>query len=178
VRASGSDAALGGSTANLSEVGTVSGQTLASDPLISALASCLGNVVAADIATASDHISLGGKNPVAVAVGVLQPSSATATAQAVTCVAWPSAGAAGAYEKDVRQALAGRSIQTLQPFSSLLVHPSVSSLGDSQHIVRWQARTPGQASLVLQMTEDYGLPALPNCARLTHAAAAQVIGCH
>jgi hypothetical protein len=54
----------------------------------------------------------------------------------------------------------------------------VTSLGGSQHIVRWQAQTPSRASLVLVMSEDDGLPALPDCARLPRAAQAQVAGCH
>ena len=166
VRASGSDVAAGGLGADLSQAGPVSGPTLAGDPLISALAACLGNVVAAQIAMSTPGAALSGKAPVAMAAGVLRPLSATATPQAVTCVAWAGATTATEYATDVRQALAtGKSATTNEPFSSLLVHPSVTSLGGRQHIVRWQAQTPSQASLVLTMSEECGLPALPGCAR-------------
>jgi hypothetical protein len=178
VRARGRDVAVGGVRADLSQVGTVPGVTLASDPLIGGLSVCLGNVVAAQIETGTGGLSLGGRSPVAVAVGVLRPVSATAPAQAVTCVAWPTAAAAGQYAKDVRQALAsGTSAVTGARFSALLVHWSVTSVDGSQHIVRWTAQTPGEASRALIMSEDYGLPALPDCARLPVAARARIIGC-
>jgi hypothetical protein len=54
---------------------------------------------------------------------------------------------------------------------------SVTAVGGSQHIVEWRASTPGNASLVMDMFNDFGLPALPDCSRLSPLARARTIGC-
>jgi hypothetical protein len=174
VRADGSDVALGGTDADLSQIGSPSGSTLVGDPLIGALAGCLGDVIAAQV-SAGD---LGGRNPVAVAIGVRTPASNAATPHAVACVAWSGQAGAAQYAADVRKALSsGVSYATNQPYSALLSHPSVTSIGGSQHIVQWQADTPGRADLIFQMFLNRDLPALPYCGRLTPAVRSRVIGC-
>jgi hypothetical protein len=156
VRASGADVAFGGSSANLAQIGSPSGPTLAGNRLVSTVAACLGDVVAAQIYvdTPSDATA-----PDALAVGVRTPASDTATPQAVTCTAWPTQAAAAQYASAVRTALAsGTSAETNQPYSALLKDPTVTSLGGSQHVVQWQADTPGRADLIFQMIEDNDLP--------------------
>jgi hypothetical protein len=175
VQASGSDVTVGQSGANLSQIGSPSGSTLASDPLIAALASCLGDVFAAQVQVGG---GLGGRNPVAVAVGVAAPASNSATPHAVACVAWPGQSGAAQYAADVRKALSGgESLATNRPFSALLSNTSVTSIGGSQNIVQWQGDTPGRADLIFQMYLDRDLPGLPYCARLPAAARTRVIGC-
>lgn len=175
VQPSGSDVVFGGSGADLSQIGSPSGSTLASDPRISALAGCLGNVVAAGLFSGGH---LGGKNPAAVAIGVGQPASNTGTPHAVVCAAWSTQAQATQYAADVRSALSsGVSPVTDQRYSSYLRNASVTSVGGSQHVVEWQADTPGNSSRVIQMVSDFDLPALPDCSRLP-AAAARVTGCH
>lgn len=175
VRTTGSDVTFGGSGANLSQIGTPHGSTLASNPVIKALASCLGDVVAAQIGVGGD---LGGAHPVAVAIGIRTPSSNSATPRAVACVAWSSQAGATQYTAQARKALSsGLSVATNQPFSALLSHPSVTDIGGSQHVVEWQADTSSRADLIFQMYEQMDLPALPNCTRLPPAARSRVIGC-
>ena len=98
----GSDAVYGGAAANLSQMGSPHDATLARDPGVSALAQCLGNVVAAELFTGG---YLGGKKPAAVAVGVSQPASNAATPHAVACVSWPNQAAMTGYAAALRQAL-------------------------------------------------------------------------
>ena len=175
VRADGADVWLGESGVGVGQLGAPSGSTLASDPLISALANCLGDVVAAQIQVGG---ALGGDGPAAVAIGVRTPASNTATPHAVACVAWSSQAAAASYAADARKALThGRSLATDQPYAALLANPSVTTIGGGKHIVQWQADTPGRADQVFQMEEDLDLPALPGCSRLTRAAALATIGC-
>jgi hypothetical protein len=175
VRADGSDVRLGQSGASIGQLDSPSGSTLASNPLISALAGCLGDVVAAQIQVGGD---LGGKSPAAVAIGVRRPASNTATPRAVACVAWSGQAAATQYTADARKALSsGMSLATLQPYSGLLSHASVTSISGSQNIVQWQADTPRRADQVFQMYLNRDLPALPNCSRLPRAAGSTIIGC-
>jgi hypothetical protein len=172
----GSDVVFGRSAASLSQIGSPQGATLASDPGISALAQCLGNVVAAGIFSGG---YLGGKQPAALAVGVSQPASNTAAPHAVVCVSWPSQAAAAGYAAELRQALStGVSPTENVPYATLLTHATVTTVGGSQHVVKWQADTPENAQTVFQMADSIGLPALPDCARLPASAAARVIGCH
>jgi hypothetical protein len=171
----GSDVVFGSSAASLSQIGSPQGATLASDPSISALAQCLGNVVAAGIFSGG---YLGGKKPAALAVGVSQPASNTATPHAVVCVSWPSQAAAAGYAAELRQALSsGVSSAEDVPYATLLTHATVTTVGGSQHVVEWQADTPENAQTVFQMIDNTGLPALPDCPRLSASAAARVIGC-
>jgi hypothetical protein len=175
VQPSGADLLVGTSKADLSQVGSPTGQTLAGDPGISALASCLGNVVAAEIFSG---VYLGGQKPAAEAVGILQPASDTATPQAVVCVSWPTQAAAAQYATDVQKDLAsGSSTATNERYSKILTHPTVTNIGGSQHVVQWQADTPGNASQVFNMVDEFGLPGLTDCAELSQAAKAQVPGC-
>lgn len=170
----GSDAAFGGTAASLSQIGSPQGATLASDPSISALAQCLGNVVAASIFSGE---YLGGKKPAALAVGVSQPASKTATPHAVVCVSWSTQAAAARYAAELRRALSGVDLTQDVPYSTLLAHATVTNAGGSQHVVEWQADTPQNAQTVFTMAEEIGLPALPDCSRLPEVEAAHVIGC-
>jgi hypothetical protein len=175
VQASGSDVTFGQSAGNLSQIGSPSGSTLAGDPLISALASCLGDVVAAQVQVGGN---LGGRKPVAVAIGVAAPASNSATPHAVACVAWQSQAGAAQYAAAARKALSsGGSIATNQPYSAVLSHTSVTSIGGSQNIVQWQADTPSRADVIFQMYLAMDLPGLPSCSRLPPAARGRVIGC-
>jgi hypothetical protein len=170
----GSDVVFGGSGASLGQIGSPQGATLASDPSISALAQCLGNVVAATIVSGG---YLGGKKPAALAVGITQPASNTATPHAVACVSWSSQADATAYATDVRQALTkGISAVDDEPFSTILTHASVTTIGGGQHVVEWQADTQN-AQTVFVMVDDIGLPALPDCERLPAYAIARFVGC-
>jgi hypothetical protein len=175
VRADGSDVRLGQSGTSTDQLGSPSGSNLASNPLIGALAGCLGDVVAAQFQAGGD---LGGRSPAAVAIGVRRPASNTATPHAVVCVAWSGKAAATQYTADARKALSsGTSLATEQPYSDLLSHASVADIGGSQNIVQWQADTPHRADQIFQMYLTRDLPALPSCARLPRAAASTVIGC-
>jgi len=175
VRADGSDVRLGGSGASPGQLGQPSGATLASDPLISGLAGCLGDVVAAQVQVGGQ---LGGRSPVAMAAGVAAPASNAATPHAVVCVAWSSPAAAAQYTADAREALSsGTSLATRQPYSDYLQHGSVTSIGGSQNIVQWQADTPRRADQIFQMYLTRDLPALPDCTRRPAAARGRVIGC-
>jgi hypothetical protein len=175
VRADGSDVRLGQSGASSGQLGSPSGSTLASDPLISALAGCLGDVVAAQVQVGGQ---LGGRKPAAVALGVRTPASNAATPHAVVCVAWSSQSGATQYTADARKALSsGTSSATNQPYADLLSHGSVTSIGGSQNVVQWQADTPRRADQIFQMYLSQDLPALPSCARLPKAAQRRLIGC-
>lgn len=176
VTASGSDISYGSAHADLSQIGHPRGQTLASDPVISSLASCLGNVVTARISTYNQA----GLRPAPseVAVGVLTPASNSATPRAVVCASWPSAAAASSYERNLKAALAtGMSFSRGVRYSSLLTHASVRSVGGPQHVVAWQAGTPGNALLVIEMAQSLDLPALPDCQRLPPAGQSRIVGC-
>lgn len=170
---SGSDVVFGGKAAHLGQVGSPSGRTLAADPVIGELARCLGNVVAASIFTGAGIT----EEPTEVAAGVSQPASGTATAHAVVCVAWPSQATAAKYAANVRKALSTElSYEYDQPYSVMLPNATVTSIGGSQHVMQWQADTPGGADTVLQMATSIDLPALPDC-NLPSAGKVLVIGC-
>jgi hypothetical protein len=171
----GSDVVFGSAGADLSQIGSPQGATLASDPGISALAQCLGNVVAAELISGG---YLGGAKPAAIAVGISQPASGTATPRAVVCVNWPSQAAAARYATAVRRALSsGFSLDLDTPYSALVKDATVTAIGGGQNTVQWQADTPQSAQTVLQMVDDIGLPALQDCAKLTALQAAEIPGC-
>lgn len=176
VQPDGHDLTFGDSGADLSQIGSPTGPTLASDPVIRALAGCLGDVVAAQISVGGD---LGGRHPAAVAIGVRSPARNTAIPHVVACAAWPGKAQAARYVADVRKALStGLSAVWNQPFSALLSHASVTSIGGSQHIIEWQADTPGHLPyLIFQLYMHADLPALPDCAKVPAAARSRVIGC-
>ena len=176
VQADNSDVLFGASSANLSQIGSPSGTTLAGDSGISALAGCLGNAVAAAMFGGPDISSVTAA-PAEVAVGISQPASASATPHAVVCVSWPSQAAAGTYAANVRKALAtGLSPLLNERFSAVLPHATVTSVGGDAHVVEWQASSPN-IETVFNLVDEGSLPALPDCSKMTPAQAAQVIGC-
>ncbi|MGH3157091.1 MAG: hypothetical protein ACRDNF_11000 [Streptosporangiaceae bacterium] len=174
---SGSDVVFGGRGASLTQAGSPSGQTLAQDPLISALAGCLGNVVAAWIGSYSAGPQLR-PAPSEVAAGLLSPARNSSVPQAVGCAAWPTATAASTYQRNLTKALAnGMSASRGERFSNLLTHVSVRNVGGPDHVVSWQASTPGDAQLVIQLVQSVDLPGLPDCQRLASPAVAGQPGC-
>jgi hypothetical protein len=176
VQASGSDVIYGQQQADLSQAGAPAGPTLAQNSQISALANCLGDVVAAGIFSPYDR---GAAVKPAVAVGVGRPASNTGVPREVVCVAWPNSGAASRYAANLRTALAsGRSLAANRPWSAILRQASVTVVGGSQNLVEWRAQTPGSPLLAFQMIYDRDLPGLPDCSRLPPIARAQVPGCH
>jgi hypothetical protein len=179
VRVTGSDAMFGGSGATIGQIGSPKGSTLADNPVIKALASCLGDVVAAQIGFSGGEAGdLGGRHPTAVAVGVRTPSSNSATPRAVACVAWSSQAGAVQYTTDAQKALSsGLSVAENRPFSTLLSNPSVKNIGGDQHIVQWQADTSSRADLIFAMYEQKDLPGLPPCSRLPISDRGRVFGC-
>lgn len=176
VRTNGSDVTYGEASADLDQVGSPKGRTLADDPVVGAAAQCLGDVVAADVMAPYQ----GGRKPTVLAVGIRRPASNTATPHVVVCAGWPDQAAAGVYLTAVRQQLtSGLSIRTDSRYDTLLHSPSVQNVGGDQHLVRWEADTPGNAQLVFTMTESVDLPALPDCSeleRLSVAARQQLAG--
>lgn len=159
-RAEGSDLVYGGAGANLAHAGEPSGPTLADDPRITALSDCLGDVVAATVATPR----LGGPlQPTAVAVGVRTPAANTDTPHAVACLSWSSAAEAERYRTLLDRALReGSSIATGQPWTTLLADATTADLGGDEHVVSWEADTPDRpATLVLGMLARLDLPAFP-----------------
>ncbi|HEX3788117.1 MAG TPA: hypothetical protein VHW44_09655 [Pseudonocardiaceae bacterium] len=169
VRANGADLTYGQTSANLDQIGSPSGRTLAQDPAVDAAAECLGDVVAAAIMAPYQ----GGRNPTVLAAGIRRPASNTDTPPAVVCVGWPDQDAASAYATAVRQQLtSGLSITTNSRYNTLLRTPTVQNVGGDQHLVRWQADTPGDAQRVFTMIDSVDLPALPNCTELGRLSAA------
>lgn len=174
VQPAGSDLVFGGPRASLSQIGSPKGATLAGDPAIGALAQCLGNVVAAYLQSGGYP---GGQKPAALALGVSQPASDTATPHAVVCVSWSTQAAAAHFATVLRNALSGRSSATNESYSALLKHATVTNVGGSHNVVEWQADTPRDAMTVFRMIEDVDLPGLPDCSRLTPLQRAAVTGC-
>ncbi len=160
VRADGQDLRYGYARTDLREVGQPAGRTLAGDPVVGALARCLGHVVAAWIGSYPPSPPLA---PAEVAVGVRAPAGRASVPQAVGCSAWRSAAAAAAYRLDLDRALLGSGVDPVshEPFSRLLPRASVHGVGGAQHLVSWQADSPGHAPLVFKMVETRDLPALP-----------------
>jgi hypothetical protein len=158
VQPSGSDVIFGNTQADLSQAGSPRGTTLARDPVISALANCLGDVVAATFMSGFQGPAL---KPAEFAVGVTRPASKTTVPRAVFCAAFASSGAASQFTADLRQALSsGLSQGFNEQWSHILRQASVTSVGGTQHVVRWRAQTPGNAAEVFSLVYD-DLPALP-----------------
>lgn len=162
VRADGANAAFGGAGAELSQIGSPTGPTLASDPQVSALASCLGAVVAAEFYVGQE---VGGKSPAALAAGVRTPASGTDTPRAVACAEWPTEEAASQYAAGLHSALSTGKSVTGESYATLLTQSNVSAIGGEQHMVQWTASTPARADQVFQLLEDNDLPGLSACAR-------------
>jgi hypothetical protein len=177
VSAQGSGLVFGGRAAHLSQAGSPSGPTLAQDPVVSALAGCLGHVVAAWIG--AYHAGPGLRPaPSEVAVGVTSPASNASVPRVVGCAAWPTATAAASYRRDLGRALAsGMSVSRGERFSDLLTHASVRDVGGREHVVAWHADTPGDAQLAIQLVQSTDLPGLPDCQRLPPAARSHEPGC-
>ena len=175
VQVENSDVLAGWPKAALGQIGSPSGTTLAGDPGIKALASCLGNVVAATMASGSAaHVTAA---PTEIATGITQPASASAKPQMVSCVSWPTQQEADTYAANLTKALtSGTSPITMQPYSAMLSDPKVTNVGGAEHIVEWQANA-SDPSLLTQMTGSPGLPALPNCSAIANAPAQPTIGC-
>jgi hypothetical protein len=160
VQPTGSDVIYGQPQADLRQAGAPAGPTLAQNPQISALANCLGDVVAAAILAV---YNTGAAVKPAVAVGVSRPASNAAVPHAVACVAWPSSDAASRYAANLRQALAsGKSLASNQPWSAIVRRASVTIVGGGQNVVEWQAQTPRSPLIVFQMIFNKDLPALPH----------------
>lgn len=84
--------------------------------------------------------------------------------RAVVCVSWSSDTEANRYATSLRKDLAsGFDYFVNKPFPDLLPDSSVTVVGGSQHVVEWQASSPGNADLVFQMLVNISLPALPDC---------------
>lgn len=162
VRLTGSDAVYGYQDSDLADGVDPSEPTLADDPLIAALANCLGDVVAAQISTADI-----GAKPTAVAVGVRIPDGPDETAQATVCVSWADEGAADRYAENLPDALSADSPGTGQPYADLLTETKVTNLGGDAHVVSLTAATPDSPFLIFQMLARVDLPGLPDCGRLT-----------
>jgi hypothetical protein len=178
VRTVNSDVMTGGPKADLSQLGAPSGPTLADDPVVKALADCLGNVVAATMVSGKGKRIAGA--PTEMATGISSPASPGAAPQMVMCVSWPTQRAAGAYLANVKKVLAtGRSITNYpEPYSAMLRHAKVTSVGGATHIVEWQA-DPANVALLLQITATGDLPALTDCGQWhdLSSAAATALGC-
>jgi hypothetical protein len=160
VQPAGPDVVFALPKGNVSQAGTPAGETLEQDPRISALANCLGNVVAADITNEDPFTTL---KPTEVAAGVTAPASDTSVAHAVVCAAWPSSGTAARYASALHQALSsGSSPQFRERWSAILRDASVTNIGGSQNVVEWQAQTPQSVLTVFDMVESADLPALPS----------------
>jgi hypothetical protein len=174
VRVAGSDLVYGGADAHLDAAGKPSGSTLAGDPRISALAGCLGDVVAAVIATPK----MSGKlHPTAVAVGVRAPGQSTDTPRGVACLSWASADEAHQYASLLdRSFQEGQSGRTAKPWKEILHSISAKDVGGGEHIVAWEADMPGNATLVIKMLQNLDLPAFPCDDRMPPAARAK-LGC-
>lgn len=178
VKPSGPDVKFGNSGTNLDAIGSPSGPTLASDPLIGALANCLGDVVAAEFNVHGSYYGQRvGRGPVEVAIGVLRPASNTATPRTVVCAAWPSENAAKRYAGDVQQAISTETpIAGKQSYSTTFTNVTVTRVGGGQHIVQWQADTRAGVGTVFGMMQLFELPALPSC-QLAREAHVRPIGC-
>ena len=154
VLAEGSDVAYAGTDGRLSDVAGADGNTLADDRRVAALAGCLGDVVAARFAVGEQQDS-----PTMVAVGVRRPKASTDTPGAVACVSWPTSAAADAYTAELRDALArGTTRLRGDAYSELLKSSAVLEIGGDEHVVAWQADTPGSAFQVFELLLRNELP--------------------
>lgn len=181
VRTVNSDVMTGERKTDLTQLGAPSGPTLAGDPVVKALADCLGNVAAATMVSGQGKRIAGAPTaPTEMATGISSPASPGAAPQMVMCVSWPTQRAADAYLAKVKKALAtGRSITNYpEPYSAMLWHSKVTSVGGAAHIVEWQA-DPANVALLLQMTTTDDLPALTDCSQFhdLSPAAATALGC-
>jgi len=124
--------------------------TLADDPVLAALAGCLGDVVAAVFVRPEE-------DPTAYAVGVRAPSAAEVTD--VACLAPTDAGTATRLRDRVEGELAdGSAPSTRQPWSELLPDASVDVVDGA--VVRIEAKPVGPVGRVLQMLFNRDLAAL------------------
>jgi hypothetical protein len=158
VHAVNSDVLVGGSgstNADLGQIGSPPGPTLADDPVTKGLAGCLGNVVAATI-----YRSVGAGAD-GLGVGITTPPRATAVPHAEVCVSWPNQAAADAYAAKARK---------------YLTHATVTNVGGDTHVIKWEADSPN-VQTAFNMLLNFELPGPPDCAKLTPAARKGVIGC-
>ena len=158
----------GNKSTKLDDVGGSPSHSLADDPLIGALAGCLGPVAAATINALGT--SPAKPRPTAIALGLRTPQHKTDTPHLVACVAFRSADDAARYHNRVRKALTeGHSFASNQPWHELLTSPSVADPTGDQHIVAWQADAPDHATFAVDLLVRNDLPALADCSRLPQA---------
>ncbi|WP_154814101.1 hypothetical protein [Actinophytocola xinjiangensis] len=165
-RAEGSDLVYGGVGADLARIGEPTGETLADDPRTRALSDCLGDVVVAAVATPNLRAT---PQPTAVAVGVRAPSANTDTPHAVVCTSWSSESDAEKHHSLLDKAMSdGASGATREPWSDLFADVTTDNLGGDQHVVSWDADTPGKPpTLVMNMLSKVDLPGFPCQGRMT-----------
>lgn len=156
VRLSGADVIGAGPGNSLAEADTPGKTALAANPTMSALARCLGNVVAAEF---HDGDGLPGRQIAEMAVGVSQPSSPEAVPHAVVCLAMTSQSAARQRAADTRADLISGNNGT-EPFSTRFKNPKVTVTGGDRYVVQWQADTPDDARTVFNALSDHDLPGL------------------
>jgi hypothetical protein len=172
VHPEGGDVVYGGRNARLADVGKPKGATLAGDRRVKALTDCLGDVVAAMFVAGAEQ-----DRPTMVAVGVRRPKGRNDTPRAVACAAWPTSTAADAYATKVRDALArGVSQVSQRQYAELLRSSKVDKIGGGEHVVAWQADTPTNARLVVQLLLQNDMPALPDCRKMLPEVANRVCG--
>lgn len=158
----------GSQSAKLDDIGGTPAHSLADDPLIGALADCLGPVAAATIDARGT--SPAKPHPKAIALGLRAPKQKTDTPHLVACAAFGNADDATSYRDRVRKALTtGTSLASNQPWHELLTSPSVADPTGDQHIVAWQADAPDHANLAVDLLARNDLPALADCSRLPPA---------
>jgi hypothetical protein len=176
VEVNGSSVSYGSSGADLSQIGQPSGPTLAQNSTMSALAGCLGNVVAASFSS----FDQGGAKPepTEYAVGVLTPSNANSVPQAEGCAAFATSAQASAYQANLTKALQhGTSLTKNEAFSKILTSSSVRNVGGAHNVIAWQANAPDDATLVFDLAQNFDLPGLPDCTQLPATARARTPGC-
>lgn len=153
----GADLIFGEREADLSGVGKPPGKKLSEDKQIDALVNCLGDVVVAEFdGTGADSVTL----PSMIAVGVRRPENATDTPRAVACFSWNSESGADKFATKVSSELNTAKARTGEKYSDLLKNSKVTKVGGARNVVRWQADTPTDALLALQLLARSDLPGL------------------
>ena len=153
----GTDLVFGEREADLGGVGKPSGAKLSEDKRIEPLVACLGDVVAAEFdGTGADSAT----RPSMIAVGVRRPENAKDTPRAVACFSWNSGAGADKFASKVSSELNTAAANTGEKYSDLLKNSKVTKVGGAQNIVRWQADTPADALLAMQLLARSDLPGL------------------
>lgn len=153
----GSDVVYGEREADLTGVGKPSGAKLSGDKQIRALVDCLGDVVAAEFDGTGADSAL---RPSMIAVGVRRPKTAKDTPRAVACFAWNSEAGADKFASKVSSELNTAKANTGEKYADLLKNSKVTKVGGGQNVVRWQADTPTDPLLAMQLKTRSDLPGL------------------